>query len=166
MHPTLKVFFAADHAGFELKNTLLSFVRDELKYEVEDMSGKTYDMEDDYPKIVARAAQAVGAMPEHHRAIVIGASGQGEAIVANRFPHVRATVYYGYVGKQQTDASGKILDLISSLRAHNDSNVLSLGARFLNESEAKDAVRLWLVTPFSGEERHARRNAQIDHVRE
>lgn len=162
----MKVFFAADHAGFELKNVLLSFVRTELKYEVEDLGAKEFDMEDDYPHIIAKAAQAVSAMPEHNRAIVIGASGQGEAMVANRFPHVRAGVYYGYVGKEQTDAAGKTLDLITSMREHNDANVLSLGARFMSESDAKSAVSLWLATPFSGERRHSRRVAQIDHVRE
>jgi ribose 5-phosphate isomerase B len=77
---------------------------------------------------------------------------------------VRAIVYYGPAAHPQTDAGGKVLDIIASSREHNDANVLSLGARFLTEDEAKDAVKRWLETPFSGEERHARRVRMIDEA--
>jgi ribose 5-phosphate isomerase B len=93
-------------------------------------------------------------------AIVLGGSGQGEAIVANRFPHVRAVVFNGqYVSP---DENRDIPNEIVLSREHNDANILSLGARFLSEEEAKNAVRLWLATPFSHDERHIRRIAKIE----
>jgi len=94
---------------------------------------------------------------------VFGASGQGEAIAANRVPGVRAVVYYAPAGEQM-DTAGKSLGMAASTREHNDANVLSLGARFLTEEEAKDAVKEWLQTSFSGEERHKRRIAQLDTI--
>jgi len=157
----MKVYFAADHAGFELKSTLMAFIR-QLGYEVEDCGAYEFVMEDDYPAFVSLAARSVSESVENTaRGIVIGASGEGEAIVANRFRGVRAVVFYGG-GREQKDASGQTLDIIKSSRIHNNSNVLSLGARFLTEDEAKKAVEGWLTTPFSGEERHMRRIAQID----
>jgi ribose 5-phosphate isomerase B len=163
----MKVYFASDHAGFEIKNQLLSYVRDELGCEVEDCGAFAYDKDDDYPAIIASAARKLSAdalAGKDSRAIVAGASGQGEAIVANRFPAVRCALYYGPVAKQQTDMSGKQLDILSSTREHNDANALSLGLRFLSLDEARAAVREWLSAPFSNEERHARRVKQIDDV--
>ena len=94
--------------------------------------------------------------------IVIGASGQGEAIAANRIAGVRAAVYYGPVSKEQTDATGAELGLIESVRLHNDANVLALGARFLEEADALAAVQTFLATPFSGDERHLRRIQKLN----
>jgi len=159
------IYFAADHTGFELKNTLMSFVRDQVGYEVEDCGAYEENIEDDYPQIVATAARHVSQNPTSNRAIVLGASGQGEAIVANRFQGVRAVVYYGEPSEEtQTDASGKQLSLIASTREHNDANVLSLGARFLSVEEAKRAVRIWLETSFPKDARHVRRINQIEGV--
>jgi ribose 5-phosphate isomerase B len=139
----MTIYFATDHAGFALKEKLLAYVRDELQYEVVDCGAYTQDPEDDYPGFIKKASEAVSQNP--------GASGQGEAMVANRSLHVRATVYYGGPA-----------EIITLSRVHNDANVLSLGARFLSEEEAKDVVKLWLETPFSGEERHIRRITDID----
>ena len=162
----MKVYFAADHAGFNLKNELLVYVRDDLQFDVEDCGAATFDKDDDYPAIIARAAkklsEAAGAGRES-RAVVIGASGQGEAIVANRFKGVRCALYYGATG-EQVDAGGKTLDMIASTREHNDANALSLGARFLSQAEAKAVLKKWLEISFSGEERHTRRIKQIDEV--
>lgn len=158
----MKIFFASDHAGFELKNILLAFVRDELGYEVEDCGAFDYDEADDYPVFVKVAAEKIAENPDSARAIILGGSGQGEAIVANRFKGVRAVVYYGDVVQQQTDAAGNQLSILKSTREHNDANALSLGARFLDEESAKEAVRIWLETSFSGDERHVRRITQID----
>jgi ribose 5-phosphate isomerase B len=163
----MKVYFASDHAGFEIKNQLLAYVRDELGCEVEDCGAFSYDKDDDYPAIIASAAKKLSAdvlAGKDSRAIVAGASGQGEAIVANRFKSVRCALYYGKTSREQTDMSGKQLDILASTREHNDANALSLGVRFLSFDEAKSAVKEWLAAPFSNEERHARRIKQIDDL--
>lgn len=142
----MTIFFASDHAGLELKGALVSFVRDELGYAVEDCGAYEENPEDDYPDFISKAAAAVSEHASEAKAIILGGSGQGEAMVANRYPHVRAVVYYG---------GHKRIVLLS--REHNDANVLSLGARFLTTDEARDAVREWLSTDFSGDARHVRR---------
>jgi len=157
----MKILFAADHGGFELKETLKPFVAS-LGYEIEDVGAHALDMADDYPPFVMEAAKKVVASGGDARGIVIGGSGQGEAFAANRIKGARAVVYYGEPARMQTDADGNKLSMIESTRNHNDANVLSLGARFLSVDEAKDAVKRWLETPFSGEERHARRHRLID----
>ena len=144
----MKVVLAADHAGFELKEDIKSFLVIE-RYAVEDLGADTFVPTDDYPVYMKKAAQrvATGATV----ALLFGKSGQGEAIVANRYPGVRAVVYLSHA-----------LEVIRLARQHNDANVLSLGAGFLTFSEAKEAVSLFLQTPFSGEDRHMRRITQID----
>jgi ribose 5-phosphate isomerase B len=152
----MKVYFGTDHAGFELKNILVDFVKNELAFESIDCGALTLEPDDDYPALIAGAARAVSQDVAHaieSRAIVLGGSGTGEAIVANKFAGVRAAVYYG--GNDE---------IIRLSREHNDANVLSLGARFLSAGAAKAAVRLWLSTPFSADPRHARRIAQIESV--
>jgi ribose 5-phosphate isomerase B len=148
----MKIFFASDHAGFKLKNEVIKWVK-ELGHEAVDLGPFVYKENDDYPDYIKLAAKEVSADSKESRAIILGASGEGEAIVANRFPNVRATVYYG--GNRE---------IIKLGRQHNDSNVLSLGARFLNDHEAKEMVTLWLITSFSEEPRHVRRIAEIDEV--
>ena len=150
----MKVYFAADHAGFELKNELLNIVRGEFNFDVQDCGAAHFDEADDYPLIIAKAMDALELDLAHGAkscAIILGGSGTGEAIVANRFAHIRAAVYYGGT-----------YEIVKLSREHNDANVLSLGARFISLDEAKDAVRLWLSLPFSGDERHVRRLKQID----
>lgn len=147
----MKVFIASDHAGFELKAKLIPFLKS-LGYEVVDKGAFSFNKDDDYPDLITPVAKAVSE-EKGSLGAVLGGSGQGEAIVANRFPGVRAAVYYGGAP-----------DIITLSRQHNDSNVLSLGARFLNGEEAKAAVKLWLETPFSGEERHIRRIEKIDNL--
>jgi len=161
MKPT--VYFATDHAGFALKRGLLSFVRDELGYVVIDVGAHEFNEFDDYPDFVALAAAKVSEHPTD-RAIILGASGQGEAMVANRFPNVRAAVFYGSPQVLQTDASGNSLDLIVLSRLHNDANVLSLGARFITDEVAKQAVTTWLSSNFSADERHVRRIKKIEQL--
>jgi ribose 5-phosphate isomerase B len=146
----MTIYFATDHAGFALKNALLAYVRDELGYTVEDCGAHEENPEDDYPDFISKAAQAVSGDPHNSRAIILGGSGQGEAMCANRFSYVRATVYYG--GNPE---------IITLSREHNDANILSLGARFLSEGEAKEVVQKWLTTDFSKEERHVRRLAKL-----
>lgn len=154
----MKIVFAADHAGFDLKEKLVPFVKG-LGFEVDDVGAHDLDTNDDYPDMVALASRAVSADPQNVKAIVLGGSGQGEAIVANRFPHVRAVVFNG----QYHPADGRLIPKeIILAREHNDANILALGARFVNEEEAKEAVKVWLETPFSNEERHRRRIDKID----
>jgi len=163
----MKVYFASDHAGFEIKNELVRFVRDQLGCDVEDCGARVHDPQDDYPGIVAVAASRLAAdvaAGKDSRAIVAGASGQGEAIVANRFKGVRCALYYGDPGIAQVDAAGRRLDILASTREHNNANALSLGLRFLTLDQAKAAVAHWLAAPFPGDPRHARRIAQIDQV--
>lgn len=144
----MTIYLAADHAGYELKNALVAYLRDELSYTVEDCGAHEYDEADDYPPIIKRAIEAVSQNPDTDRAIILGGSGQGEAMVANRTPNIRAAVYYG-----------GLVEIVRLSRAHNDANVLSLGARFITEADAKETVRMWLTTDFSGDKRHIRRLA-------
>jgi len=163
----MKVYLAADHAGFELKGALLMYVRDELGHEAEDCGAHSLDPADDYPGIIAAAAKKLAAdfrRGIESRAIFLGASGQGEAMAANRFKDVRCAVYYGDTGTRQRDLAGEELDVVRSSRRHNDANALSLGARFLAADEAKRAVALWLETGFSREERHVRRVEDLGRV--
>lgn len=147
------IILASDHAGFALKEAVKKFLR-EKGYAVDDIGAHAMDPEDDYPFYMSKAAMEVAKnLSGHARAIIFGGSGEGEAIVANRFPGVRAIVWYG--------GSHEILKLA---RQHNDANVLSLGARLVGEEEAKKAIIEWLETPFSGEERHRRRIEEIDSI--
>ncbi|MEW5907732.1 MAG: RpiB/LacA/LacB family sugar-phosphate isomerase [Patescibacteria group bacterium] len=146
----LKIYLGSDHAGFELKEKLRKYLK-ELKYQVNDLGNALYEEQDDYPDFIFPVARAVARDPNQCRGIILGGSGQGEAIVANRIKGVRAIVLYHYDK-----------DIIHLSREHNDANVLSVGARFISEGDAKKAVKLWLETPFSGKERHKRRIKKID----
>ena len=156
----MKIYLASDHAGYELKEALWPFLR-ERGFDVEDRGPTVFAPEDDYPDYILSLAAKV-ADEKGSLGIAIGASGQGEAIVANRIKGVRAAVYYGPAAHAQMDSDGKALNMLASTREHNDTNVLSLGARFMSIEEAKGAVLLWLQTPFSNEERHMRRIKKID----
>jgi len=145
----MKIFIGSDHAGFELKEKLIPYLKN-LGYEVEDKGAFSLDPSDDYPDFVKPVAEEVSKDPEA-KGIVIGGSGEGEAIATDRFPNVRTAVWYG----------GNLEPLKLS-REHNDANILSLGARMMSEGEALEAVKLWLETPFSGDERHVRRIEKID----
>jgi ribose 5-phosphate isomerase B len=155
----MTVYIAADHAGFSLKESLVSYLT-ELGHHVEDCGAFSYDESDDYPDIMKICAEKVAKDPTS-RGIGIGASGQGEAIALNKVSGIRAAVFYGAGERTQKDASGKTLTMLESVRMHNDANVLSLGARFITEEEAKMAVVTFLETVFGGEERHVRRIAKL-----
>lgn len=150
------VHFGADHAGFELKEALASHVQ-KLGYEVVDHGAHFYDEYDDYPDFVAPVGKAVSDHPHGVRGIVLGGSGQGEAMVANQFPGVRAVVFYG-------DRIFKNSSIIKLSREHNDANVLSIGARFVSVAEAKRAVKVWLGTSFSGDYKHIRRIKKMEKI--
>lgn len=156
----MKILFATDHAGFELKEKLVPYIK-ELGYEVEDLGAYKYDENDDYPDIISKVARKVSDDSENMKGIILGGSGQGEAITANKFPNVRAIVFNGQCEKKD---GVKVPNEIIISREHNDANILSLGARFLSESGAKEAVKVWLETKFLGDERHKRRIAKIDEI--
>lgn len=145
----MKVYLATDHAGFELKEKVKEYLV-ENGYQVEDMGAYQLDPSDDYPDFISKSAEAVSKDPDNSRGIIFGGSGQGEAIVANKFKNIRAIVFYG----------GN-LEIIKLSREHNDANILSLGARFLQDEGALEAVRLWLKTQFPKGERHVRRIEKI-----
>ncbi|MBP6884105.1 MAG: RpiB/LacA/LacB family sugar-phosphate isomerase, partial [Candidatus Pacebacteria bacterium] len=130
-------------------------------HEVVDKGAYDYNEGDDYPDFVIPVAQEVSKNPDHSRGIILGATGEGEAIAANKFPHVRAVVYYG-TGRCVVDDEA---DVVVRSREHNNANVLSLAARFLTEEDMLRSVDLWLKTPFSGGERHIRRLAKIDQIK-
>ncbi len=145
----MKIFIGSDHAGYELKKALKRFLATG-KNEVEDCGAFSYNETDDYPDFIKPVAEKTIENPGSY-GIILGGSGEGEAIVANRTRGVRAVVYYG----------GPI-DIVKISREHNDANVLSLGARFLEPKEAIRAVDVWLQTKFSEDERHLRRIKKID----
>ena len=146
----MRIYIASDHAGFHLKEELKTYL-ESLRYALEDYGNIRYEPEDDYPDFVRPLAEKISEDPKQNRGIIIGGSGEGEAIVANRIAGVRAVVWYG--------KNEKIVQLS---REHNDANILSIGARFVESEEAKRAVKLWLETPFSQEFRHERRIDKID----
>ncbi len=158
-----QIFIASDHAGFELKQELVSFLRG-MGYDVKDFGAHEFNADDDYPDFIAPLAREISQSAlrgEDVKGIILGGSGQGEAIVANRFPHVRAVVFNGQYAP--TDGRQVPHEIITS-REHNDANILSLGARFISSQEARDAVEVWLATKFSGEERHVRRIQKINDI--
>ena len=145
----MKIYIGTDHAGFQLKEQIKIYLKGK-GLSVEDEGAFAIDPEDDYTDYVKIVAKMVQGDPDS-RGIVLGGSGQGEAICANRFKGIRAALFYG-----------GSLDIIKLSREHNDTNILSLGARFVKFNEAKTAIDLWLSTPFSQDERHARRIYEID----
>ena len=150
----MKIYLGSDHAGFELKAHLKKYLEG-LGEEVFDKGPTELDENDDYPDYMIPVAREVSEDPKGSRGIVIGGSGQGEAMAANRFTNVRAAVYYG--GPKE---------IITLSREHNNANVLSLAARFISKEEAIEVVKLWLSTPFSNDERHVRRIEKIEKLKE
>lgn len=148
----MKILVAADHAGYELKNKIVSFLKSE-NFDVEDMGAHVLDANDDYPKIMIPVAMRVVSNPETTMAIILGKSGNGEAMISNRFPGVRAAVYHG-----------KNLEIVRLARQHNNANILSLAGGFVDEVEATEAVRIFISTAFSNDSRHVRRNDMLDNI--
>lgn len=156
----MKIFLAGDHAGYRLKSMLLEHLP-LLGHEVQDMGPFELNPDDDYPDFVMPLAKAVAENPDSFGIICAG-SGQGEAMCANRIPGVRAAVYYGKMAVTEAlDSEGARsedgYDAVRLPRHHNNANVLSIGSRFVSPMDAEEAVRIFLSTEFSTDERHARR---------
>ncbi len=155
----MKICIGTDHAGYVLKEELVKALKAQ-GYEVVDFGAFEYKEDDDYPDFVIPVGREVSNDPEHTKGIVLGATGEGEAIAANKFPHVRAVVYYGKSHSVVDDEA----DVLIRSREHNNANVLSLGARYFTEEEMLNAVNLWLETPYSNDERHIRRLEKIEKI--
>lgn len=144
----MKIHLATDHAGLELKEKVKLYLSD-LDYEVIDHGAFEYDALDDYPDFIFPCANAVSNDPEG-RGIILGGSGQGEAMAANRVKGIRAAVFYN--GPDE---------IIKLSRQHNNANILSLGARFMSEEEMYKIIEVWLSTDFESG-RHQRRIEKLD----
>lgn len=163
----MKIYIGSDHTGFELKEKLKEYLTGlGLGYELEDKGAFEYNANDDYPDFIRPVAEAVAGDPES-KGIILGGSGQGEAMCANKTKGIRAAVFYGQ--KEPTgevDINGKkssdTFEIVELEREHNNANILSIGVRFVTEDEAKFAAELFLRTKFSGEERHIRRINKLE----
>jgi len=144
----MKIHLATDHAGFALKEEIKKSLQ-ENGHKVTDHGALEYNKQDDYPDFIFPAARAVAKDPNSF-GIIMGGSGQGEAMAANRVTGVRAAVYYN--GPEQ---------IVKLSREHNNANVLSLGARYMTAKEIYDVIDLWLNEPFAGG-RHQRRIEKLD----
>ena len=141
----MRIAIASDHAGFRHKQAISAFLEG-VGHEVVDFGAHSEETSD-YPLFIRPAAEAV-ASGDCERGIVLGGSGNGEAMVANRVPGVRCALCWNVESAELG-------------RRHNDANVISMGQRMVDEELALAIVRTWLETPFEGG-RHARRIAQID----
>jgi ribose 5-phosphate isomerase B len=142
----VRVYLGSDHAGFELKSRIIEWLAS-AGHEPVDCGPSSYDPDDDYPVYVLRAAARVAGDPGS-LGVVIGGSGNGELIAANKVPGIRAAVAF-------SDETAQLA------RQHNDANVISLGARMYEEDAALGFVKVFIDTAFSGEARHVRRLAEI-----
>ena len=144
----MRIHLATDHAGLELKNSIKEYLVNR-GHDVTDHGAHEYDALDDYPDFIFPCAHAV-ASDTSSRGIILGGSGQGEAMAANRVKGVRAAVFYN--GPDE---------IIKLSRQHNDANILSLGARFMSDQEMYKIIELWLSTDFESG-RHKRRTEKLD----
>ena len=163
----MRIALTCDHTGFEQLKALQAFL-ESRGHQCQNFGPTSLELKDDYPVFVALAAQAV-ASGQADFGIILGGSGQGEAMAANRFKGVRAALYYGPATAQMAiDAEGRTasdnLEILRLSRQHNNANMLSLSARFLTQADIEQAVALWLETPFSQVERHQRRIQQLDEI--
>jgi len=144
------IYLSSDHAGFELKNKIINFLESK-NIECSDMWPYEYDSLDDYPDFIIPCAKKV-AENKSNLWIIFWGSGQWEAISANKVKAVRAALYYWWKP-----------EIVKLSKVHNNANILSIWARFVNLKEAKEVVELWLETNFKNEERHIRRVEKISY---
>lgn len=158
----MKIFIGSDHAGFGLKEKLKPYLIS-LGHTVEDKGAHEYNEDDDYPDYIIPVAHEVSLHPNEVRGIILGGSGEGEAMAANKFRGVRATVYYGKAEYIINDESESIIKIS---RMHNNSNVLSIGARFTTEEDMKETVKVWLETEFLANPKYQRRIDKMERIHE
>lgn len=143
----MRVHIGGDHAAYEMQRALVTWLQGE-GHDVVDHGAKEYDDLDDYPVFVLRAAEGVAADPDS-LGVVLGGSGNGEQMAANKVKGIRAALCYNP-------------ELAQLARQHNNAQVVSIGGRFNTVDEAKEIVRVFLQTPFSGAERHQRRIDMVE----
>jgi ribose 5-phosphate isomerase B len=146
----MKIFLGSDHNGFHLKEKIFAYLV-KHGYDVEDVGDKTLDPDDDFPEFAQAAALKILGEDGDPRAILLCGGGQGMAMAANRFRGIRASVVWDAFEAKMT-------------RNDNDSNVLCLPSRVLDEGEWEGIIETWLNTPFAAAPRYKRRNAQIDEL--
>lgn len=149
----MKLYIGADHGGFHLKETIEAYLKSS-GYEVIDEGNNEYDPDDDYPQFAAKVATSVLSSDDHEaRGIIVCTSSQGVAMAANRFKGIRASVVWDAYEARLT-------------REHNDSNVLCLSGRLMQDNPAlwQGVVETWLSTPFSRAARHSRRVKELDNL--
>lgn len=163
----MNIALATDHTGFEQLKDLKEYL-ESLDHSCQDFGPTSLNIADDYPDFIFKAAQAV-ANGSCERGVILGGSGQGEAMAANRIKGVRCAVFYGpaVVGRI-IDANGRVssspYEIVRLSREHNNSNMLSLAARFVSLMDMKQVVKLWLETPFTEQPRHVRRIDKLDRL--
>jgi ribose 5-phosphate isomerase B len=145
----MRIYIGSDHAGYKLKEELKKYLGSLDYKNIEDKGAFILDSDDDYPDFILPVAESV-AKEKDSFGIILGGSGQGEQMAANKVRGIRATEYYG-----------GDTDIVKVSREHNNANILSIGARFATEDEAMEAVKVFLQTKFSGELRHLRRIAKF-----
>lgn len=143
----MEIYIAADHNGFALKKTLSQWLQ-ESGYQVIDSGPEQYIAYDDYPDYGIAAAKEIAEDTHNRRGILLCGSGAGMAVVANKVPGIRAALIHDP-------------DIARAAQRDDDINVLTLGAMFITEDDAKAVINAWLETIFSGEERHVRRINKI-----
>jgi ribose 5-phosphate isomerase B len=163
----MTIVLATDHAGYEQLKDLQIYL-ESLGHKCRNFGPKALQPNDDYPDFILPAAKAV-ASGEYERGIVMGGDGEGEAMAANRIKGVRCALYYGPATPSRViEASHRTsrdpYEVIRLSRQHNDANMLSLAAWFMSLEDMKQAAKLWLEIPFSGEERHQRRISKLDQA--
>ncbi len=146
----MQIFFGSDHRGFKLKEALKAHLT-ERGVSVEDLGNTVEDPNDDYVDFAAKVAAKVAENPAEHRGILVCGSGHGVDMVANKFKGVKSALAFNEAVAKQS-------------REHEDANVLSLPSDWLTEEDAKKIVDTWLETPFSGDDRHARRLAKLRQI--
>ncbi len=145
----MKIYLGTDHAGFELKEQIKEYLIQE-HYDVVDCGAYSFDKNDDYPDFIGKVGENV-SKDLSSRGVVLGKSGAGECIVANKYKNVRA-----FLAVNEKN--------VRLAREHNDANVISVGSEIVSPTETKTLIKLFLETPFPGDERHARRINKIKAI--
>lgn len=145
----LMIYIGSDHGGYEFKEIIKKFLTEE-NIEFKDLGADSLNSEDDYPDFIIPVAQSVAA-DSNNLGIILGRSGNGEAIAANKIKGIRAAVCLNE-------------EMAKKAKQHNDANIISLGADYMSMDEAKNTIRVFLETPFSKDARHIRRIEKIKEI--